>query len=531
VRATQGFSGTERYEVQRVLGAGGMGVVYEVLDRTRGSRVALKTLRRLDAAAIYRFKREFRAIARTAHPNLVALYELVAESDRCFFTMEMVEGVDFLRYVGHSTWPGAVTDSGPPSLEGGGREEIEPLPRHVEELVSPLQSTRGPRGQGDYLLEPGGPSVLAPSSGRPAEALPLPARVVGEGVIVGLDEARLRSALRQLTEGVMALHRLGCLHRDIKPSNVLVTAEGRLVLLDLGLVTWINPLDASFERYVAGTAAYMSPEQGMAKALTEASDWYSVGVMLYEAITGSRPFRGTFEQIVARKQVEEPRLPSELAENVSEPLESLCMDLLRIQPGERPGGDDILRRLRELPGGLPDVALPPVSSISLRAAEAAFVGRGHQLGLMREAWQAALDGRCQPVHLHGVSGMGKSALLRQFLHEISGGRDPAIVLSGRCYERESVPFKAVDGIVDALSRYLRSLPRVRADGLLPGGTARPSPCWPAPGPRSWTPTSFAVAPSPRCAPCWAGSAAGGPSSCAWMTSSGAIWTAHSCWLS
>ena len=467
MRSTQGFSGTDRYEVRRVLGAGGMGVVYEVLDRTRGSRVALKTLRRLDPASIYRFKREFRAIARAAHPNLVALYELVAEPDRCFFTMEMVEGTDFLRYVGHTTWPGAVTASGDPSL---GMEElrVEPLPRLIEQSVDVQGDTCPPM---DDVVVGAGRMVLDPGSDTTPRALPLPARMSGEAITSGLDEARLRAALRQLVEGVMALHQLGCLHRDIKPSNVLVTEQGRVVLLDLGLVTWINPVEASFERYVAGTAAYMSPEQAMARPLTEASDWYSVGVMLYEALAGSRPFRGTFEQVIAAKQVEEPPPPSERVEGVSEPLEALCMDLLRLEPGERPGGEQILSRLSEQPGGLPDAPLPVGVSVSVPAPGSTFVGRGPQLERLREAWRSTLDGACQPVHLHGVSGMGKSALLRRFLHEVAGERDGAIVLTGRCYERESVPFKAVDGLVDALSRYLRSLPRARADGLLPTGTA------------------------------------------------------------
>ncbi len=467
MRSTQGFTGTDRYEVQGVLGAGGMGVVYDVLDRTRGSRVALKTLRRLDPAAIYRFKREFRAIARAAHRNLVALYELVAEPDRCFFTMELVEGIDFLRYVGHSTWPGAVTASGAPSLELADGPNPEPLPR----LVDPVDVRGATRPPLDDVVVGGARLAVDAHSDTTPRALPLPARMAEESVAAGLDEARLRAALRQLTEGVMALHQLGCLHRDIKPSNVLVTGEGRVVLLDLGLVTWISPVEASFERYVAGTAAYMSPEQAMARPLTEASDWYSVGVMLYEALTGSRPFRGTFEQVIARKQVEEPRRPSELVEGVSEPLEALCLDLLRIPPGERPGGEQILRRLRELPGGAADLELPPVPSVSVPAPGSAFVGRGQQLDRLADAWRQTIEGACRPVHLHGVSGMGKSALLRRFLHDVSGGRDAAVVLSGRCYQRESVPFKGVDGLVDALSRYLRSLPRARADGLLPSGIA------------------------------------------------------------
>src|SRR4051812_21360704 len=90
---------SDRFVVQRRLGAGGMGVVYQALDREQDRVVALKTLRDVHPAAIVRFKHEFRALADLAHPNLVALYELVAADEALFFTMELVNGDNFLAFV------------------------------------------------------------------------------------------------------------------------------------------------------------------------------------------------------------------------------------------------------------------------------------------------------------------------------------------------------------------------------------------------------------------------------------------------
>src|SRR5262245_41177288 len=120
---------TRRFEVIRVLGTGGMGVVYEAFDRERQSRVALKTLRTLEAEALLRFKREFRALQDIQHPNLVSLGELLEEDGQIFFTMELVEGIDSIEYV----------------RPRGLSERISGLPRASEEtLASPGARTSAP---------------------------------------------------------------------------------------------------------------------------------------------------------------------------------------------------------------------------------------------------------------------------------------------------------------------------------------------------------------------------------------------------
>src|SRR3954462_13605127 len=88
-----------RFELVRTLGAGGMGVVYEVVDRERGSHLALKMLAHMEPDPRLRFKNEFRSLQDIHHPNLVRLDELLEEDGQLFFTMELVHGVHFLDHV------------------------------------------------------------------------------------------------------------------------------------------------------------------------------------------------------------------------------------------------------------------------------------------------------------------------------------------------------------------------------------------------------------------------------------------------
>jgi serine/threonine protein kinase len=421
------FAGTDRFLIQERLGAGGFGVVYRALDRQRNVVVALKTLRHVAATALVRFKQEFRALADVSHPNLVTLYELSSHDHQWFFTMELVDGVNFLWYVRGETYP---AESGPTSA--------------LSPWVSPPPDDSA--GERDETLT-GDSAGLVPEDG---DAEPAPPGAT--------NLTRLRRALTQLAEGVLALHDAGKLHRDIKPSNVLVTRAGRVVLLDFGLVADVAP-DHTFTMDRGGTPAYMSPEQVAGLPLTQASDWYNVGAMLYQALTGRLPFTGTAPDVMRRKQQCEPAAPHELAPDVPRDLDELCRDLLRRDPATRPSGREVLRALI---GASPAILAP-----SLPPSPALFVGRAEHLGALHDAFQTSTAGRAVVVGVHGGSGMGKSALVRRFLEELKEAHGEAVVLAGRCYERESVPYKALDALVDALSRYLRRLPSSQAEGYLP----------------------------------------------------------------
>jgi serine/threonine protein kinase len=263
---------------------------------------------------------------------------------------------------------------------------------------------------------------------------------------------RLRDALRQLAEGLRELHAAGKLHRDIKPSNVLVGSDGRLVILDFGVATDWSPASNrdSQEEPIVGTAAYMAPEQALGAAPTPASDWYGVGALLFEALTGNPPFVGSSVNVLDSKQNGDPPAPSRVVPNVPGDLDALCMALLRRAPAERPSGDEILARLGVAgDGGAETVDRSPPETGRLKR----LVGRERHLHELGDAFRSTCAGRSITVRIRGPSGMGKTSLAQDFLDGLAS-RDEAIVLSGRAYERESVPYKAIDSWIDALSRYL-----------------------------------------------------------------------------
>jgi hypothetical protein len=271
----------------------------------------------------------------------------------------------------------------------------------------------------------------------------------------GPELYELRAALRQLAEGAHALHAARKLHRDIKPSNVLVTGESRVVLLDFGVATEVaSPIDegALSESEQVGTAAYMAPEQALEELPTPASDWYSVGVMLYEALVGSPPFVGSRYAVVTEKLTVDAPPPSARARGVPEDLDALCSTLLQRDPTKRLTGPEILRVL-----GANHSAVSNGSPSTLGVTQTpALIGREQELRALRGAFDQTLSGRSLSVRVGGASGMGKSAIAHRFLDELVEERE-AVVLRGRAYERESVPYKAFDSVVDALSRHLMYL--------------------------------------------------------------------------
>jgi hypothetical protein len=340
-----------RFELVRTVGHGGNGIVYEALDRARAERIALKILHERGPTYLYRLKREFRSLARIRHPSLIALHELFVEADDAYFTMELIDGCDFLSFVHRAASEGA------------------------------------------------------------------------DGVL------RVRDALSQLCEGIGALHESGVLHRDLKPSNVLVTEAERVVVLDFGLAGNLGqrPLGR------AGTPGYMAPEQARGLA-SESSDWFSFGRMLER----------TLDVLDAHTTV---RMPARSGRD----WRSLSVRLLDQDPSSRPAYPEILAAL----GGARSRASSPFAAPAETPARSAAHS---ELATLVRAFERSLS---EPllVVVRGESRSGKSGLLRDFAAALDMEQQrPALILRGRCHERESLPYKGLDSVIDEVSRVLIGLP-------------------------------------------------------------------------
>ncbi len=410
--------GGGRFELLRKLGVGGMGSVFEARDRKRDVRVALKSLGQIDPITVGSFKAEFRDFQHLHHPNLVVLDEFFSEGNEWHFTMELLDGKDFLSHVRHAR---------------DHASKATPIP---ENLPTEMASDAEP--------------IKTASLGRSGRVRMYPGT---------LDLAALRETLRQLTAGLAHLHSAGKVHRDVKSSNVIITDDGRTVLLDFGVSVDIHGKGVQ----LAGTPLYMAPELFWHSA-TPAADWYSVGVLLYQALTGIDPWQGGGISGLLTTKRPPPAHPSELDPSVPEELGELCLSLLEANPKHRAGRRAILDWIDQdhlLDASSPDLAGEDETDVNI------FIGRSRELSSLRHAFDALpISEGPLVVFVQGETGIGKSALVENFVDTLDAS-DPPTVLRGRVLEEEVVPYKSVDGIIDALGEQFLELGYERVKPLLP----------------------------------------------------------------
>jgi hypothetical protein len=277
----------------------------------------------------------------------------------------------------------------------------------------------------------------------------------------GFDEGRLRSALTQLMHGVSAIHAAGKVHRDLKPSNVLVTPEGRVVIVDFGLVGEREEggVGRTQEGWFAGTPGYAAPEQALGRELGPKADLYALGALLFEALTGRLPIIDTsIQRLFERKQRESAPDPRSLAHTAPADLCALCLALLRPDPAQRPDLEEILTQIERAPIAPAALSSPP------------FVGRERELARLQEAAGRLARGAPVLALVSGASGIGKTTLMAHFLERMRAEAG-AVILRGRCHAQEQVPYNAFDLLIDGLGRHLARLNPVTAASLMPRDVA------------------------------------------------------------
>jgi serine/threonine protein kinase/signal transduction histidine kinase len=246
-----------KYQLVHLLGAGGLGRVYQALDVQLRRFVALKMMPlggQASAAELERFRKEAEAIGRLQHPNIVQIFEIGDQAGQRFLALEYCGGGTLKRRLDGTPWPA-----------NEAAEMVETLARAVDHA-----------------------------------------------------------------------HRQGIIHRDLKPGNILLAADGMPKISDFGLAHRLDDAHAWETGRFIGTPAYMAPEQAAGKMAGPAADIYALGSILYELITGTRPFTATdraelIEQL-QRVQPPSPRIRNPL---VPADLEAICLRCLHKDPAHR----------------------------------------------------------------------------------------------------------------------------------------------------------------------------------------------------
>jgi eukaryotic-like serine/threonine-protein kinase len=403
----------DRYHIVRELGRGGMGVVYLGRDLRREMDVAIKFRGITHHDATLWLKREFRSVASLRHPNLVELYELVAHEQSCYFTMEYLPGVD------PRTWV------------------MKPKRRAAEPTLSDQQTHQ---------------VVLPEAHTEMSLATPVATAETVSAAVPDVDFSRVRSVLAQLAEGLAFLHARGVIHRDVKPSNVIVD-DGNVKLLDFGLALERRRAEeaVSRETRIVGTAAYLAPEYVERLNVSPAMDIYALGVLAFELITGAPPFGGALHVLSRLKR--KMALPRAASLNHETPvdLDELIDQMLSADPLRRPTALQIAVRLT---GALSTPR--PLRRVSQ------FVGRERELAMI-EGRIADVRPKSRLVLVTGPSGVGKTSLVEEALSHTritADENEQALMWRGRCHERERVPYRAFDFIIDDLASELMMMPRL-----------------------------------------------------------------------
>lgn len=262
-----------RYELQEMIGGGGMADVYKAHDRLLDRAVAVKILHQQyanDAEFVEKFRMEATGAAKLAHPNIVNIYDVGEDGGSQYIVMEYVSGPTLKEVI----------------QQKGRLEPVEAV-RIAKEIASALESA----------------------------------------------------------------HRHKLVHCDIKPHNILVMPDGHVKVTDFGIARAVSASTMTYSGSVMGSVHYFSPEQAKGAAITTKSDVYSLGVVLYEMLTGELPFNGETSVSIALKHLqEEPAPVRQLCPSVPPVLEAIVQKAMSKDPAARPDSTELYADLDQARG-------------------------------------------------------------------------------------------------------------------------------------------------------------------------------------
>jgi serine/threonine protein kinase len=381
------------FVIRSLLGEGGMGVVYLAEQSSLGRTVALKLMRPEFAyfpGARERFQREVTAAARLSHPGVVPVYSVGEAQGIPYFAMEALAGLSLAQALAQ------LGERGPEQLSGA-------------DLWRLL---------------------------RPAGAGPAPSGELPETFRGSWPQVATRLCLR-IAEALEHAHERGVLHRDIKPGNVMLTPEGRVVLLDFGLASLSGSQRLTRTGAALGSLAYMAPEvvEGRGEIDGRADVW-SVGVTYYELLTLSRPFEGGSDlELKSRIHSGVFAAPRRRAAGLPWDAETVCMtalerDLARRYPSAQALAADLravleLRPIRARRPGLWRQARAlarrnPAASAALAAALLLLIGGPLAYGRIQQRARLEVEAANRQTQAANVELAGANARIERQNRELEG---------------------------------------------------------------------------------------------------------------
>lgn len=321
------FPEIEGYRIQRIIGRGGMGVVYKAIQEKLNRPVALKLLPAVMSSAhpelITRFRREAAAAAKLHHTNIIPIYDFGESQDGYYYAMELIDGQSLSVLIQRLSAAGA--------------------PHISQTMVAALLHEGGlEEAVRDAAVDRDGSTAVFPSSSTG-----------------GKERAYYRQVARWTADVAEALHYAhirGMIHRDVKPSNLMLCTDGRMMILDFGLVKTTGDQSVTATGSLVGSYRYMSPEQVGAKRIhvDARSDVYSLGATLYELLA-FQPAFGSLDQsdLLSEILFKEPTPPRKIVPSVPTDLQTICLKAMEKSPGERyrtakEMADDLGRYLQDM---------------------------------------------------------------------------------------------------------------------------------------------------------------------------------------